>query len=82
MLPQDPENTQAEQYQYLLYQLKVWNKLFVQISRQKYINANKYQKGIDIIERYGYIMSSDYEFELEKLLDLAVVFEEAKDFIG
>ena len=82
MLTHDPDSTPAERYQYLLYQLKVWNKLFVQINRLKDTNPEKYKKAIDILQDYGYILSQDYELELEKDLDLAIIFEKAKDFIG
>lgn len=79
MLPFDPDDDQAHKYQWLMYQLKVWEKLFVQIQRFKTEgNKEKYLKAIALIEAYGYTMSQDWDFDLEKNLNLKAIFDEVR----
>lgn len=81
MLVTDPDMTEAEQKQFLMYQLKVWEKLFVQINRA-YASGNfdKSEKGIDLIRKYGYALGKDWEYELERDLTLQAIFDEARAF--
>lgn len=83
MLPHDADSNDAQKLQWVTYQLKVWEKLMVQLTRA--IDSGNVQNiGIitDLFYRYGLALSSEeFEFELEKLLVQHEIFENARDFI-
>ena len=82
MLPHETDSSTEGKLQWVTYQLKVWEKLMVQLTRA--IDSGNVQNiGIitDLFYRYGSALSSDeFEFELERLLNQHEIFENARDF--
>lgn len=83
MLPYDPDANDAEKLQWVVYQLKVWEKLMVQLTRAiKSRNMAKVSVITNLLYAYGdSISSQEFEFELEKLLAQKEIFDSARDLI-
>lgn len=83
MLPYDENANDAEKLQWVVYQLKVWEKLMVQLTRAiKSGNMSKVGVITNLFYAYGdSISSKEFEFELEKLLAQKEIFDAARDLI-
>lgn len=83
MLPFDEDMSMQEKLQWSTYQLKVWEKLMVQLTRA--VNSGNMAK-VGVISNlfYAYgdsISSQEFEFELEKLLQQKEIFDTARDLL-
>ena len=83
MLPFDEDATEAEKLQWTIYQIKVWEKLMIQLANAvKQKNTAKIGVITNLFFAYGDALSSkDFEFELEKLLVEKEIFDTARDLL-
>lgn len=81
MLPYNTESTTAEKHQWVLYQLKVLEKIMVQYARAyDEGKTGKLNEISDLIYTYGRTLyAEDFEFELEKLLFQQEILDMMKD---
>lgn len=83
MLPFDPDANEAEKLQWVTYQLKVWEKLMIQLS-QAANSGNMSKVGFitNLFYEYGNCLSSkEFEFELDKLLIEKEIFDTARELL-
>lgn len=81
MLPIDFTDDKAEQQQYLLYQLKVLDKALVQLHRASVDNPEKFHRLLTMLLSYGKVQDQEFDFELDRLMLLNVIFEDLRDFL-
>lgn len=83
MLPFDPDANEAEKLQWVTYQLKVWEKLMVQLTEAVDSgNMNKVGFITNLFYEYGNIISTkEFEFELDKLLIQKEIFDTARQLL-
>ena len=83
MLPYDPDANEPEKLQWVVYQLKVWEKVMVQLTNAiKSGNMRKVGVITNLLYAYGdSISSQEFEFELERLLAQKEIFDNARDLL-
>lgn len=81
MLPSDPDDPPTHKHQWVLYQLKVLEKILSQYARANDEgNVGKMQQITDLMYSYGRsLYADDFEFELEKLLFQHELLDMMKD---
>lgn len=83
MLPYDPDANESEKLQWTVYQLKVWEKLIIQLTRA-IKSGNMAKVGVISNLMYAYgdsLISEEFEFELERLLAQKEIFDTARDLL-
>lgn len=83
MLPFDPDANDAEKLQWVIYQLKVWEKLMVQLTEaSRHNKIEKIARIVRLFYAYGDILSNkEFEFEVDKLLIEKEIFDAARELL-
>lgn len=80
MLPIEDSESDTTKSQWYKYQVMVWTKLTRQLYlAHKFKQPDRYTKIAMMITTYGMILEKEYDFELERKLDMLNLFEKMRD---